>query len=79
MPGVPQPPGRGATCEGGSRCLRAAAALWVDARAREELLAPTCLRIELWLRTLSDALAPELRREWSGLRELFPRNRQGRG
>ena len=28
------------------------------------------LRIEGWLRTLSDALAPELRREWSGLREV---------
>jgi aspartate/methionine/tyrosine aminotransferase/phosphoenolpyruvate carboxylase len=137
------------------RCQRAAAALWVDARTREELVAPTCLfameylrylaedseswdetkehesqttreeeliretssvafaalcterpgdrwpvlqtlvdaedasrlllareltleekrefvdlRIEGWLRTLSDALAPELRREWSRLREL---------
>jgi aspartate/methionine/tyrosine aminotransferase/phosphoenolpyruvate carboxylase len=28
------------------------------------------LRIEGWLRTLGDALAPELRREWSRLREL---------
>jgi aspartate/methionine/tyrosine aminotransferase/phosphoenolpyruvate carboxylase len=137
------------------RCLRAAAALWVDARPREELIAPTCLfameylrylaedseswdetkehesqttreeeliretssvafaalcaerpgdrwpvlqtlvdaedasrlllareltleekrefvdlRIEGWLRTLSEGLAPELRREWSRLREL---------
>ena len=137
------------------RCLRAAAALWVDARTREELIAPTCLfameylrymaedseswdetkehesqttreeeliretssvafvalcserpgdrwpllqtlvdaedasrlllareltleekrefvdlRIEGWLRTLPDTLAPELRREWSRLREL---------
>ena len=137
------------------RCLRAAAALWVDARAREDLVAPTCLfameylrylaedseswdetkehesqttreeeliretssvafaalcaerpgnrwpvlqtlvdaedasrlllareltleekrefvdlRIEGWLRTLADALAAELRREWSRLREL---------
>jgi aspartate/methionine/tyrosine aminotransferase/phosphoenolpyruvate carboxylase len=137
------------------RCQRAAAALWVDARAREELIAPTCLfameylrylaedseswdetkehesqttreeeliretssvafaalcserpgdrwpvlqtlvdaedasrlllareltleekrefvdlRIEGWLRTLPDTLAPELRREWSRLREL---------
>lgn len=139
----------------GRRCLRAAAALWVDARTREELIAPTCLfameylrylaedseswdetkeheshttreeeliretssvafvalcserpgdrwpllqtlvdaedasrlllareltleekrefvdlRIEGWLRTLPDTLAPELRREWSLLREL---------
>jgi aspartate/methionine/tyrosine aminotransferase/phosphoenolpyruvate carboxylase len=137
------------------RCQRAAAAVWVDARTREELVAPTCLfameylrylaedseswdetkehesqttreeelvretssvafaalcaerpgdrwpilqtlvdaedaarlllareltleekrefvdlRIEGWLRTLSDTLAPELRREWSRLREL---------
>jgi len=137
------------------RCVRAAAALWVDARTREELIAPTCLfameylrylaedseswdetkehesqttreeeliretssvafvalcaerpgdrwpvlqtlvdsedasrlllareltleekrefvdlRIEGWLRTLEAALASELRREWSGLREL---------
>ena len=137
------------------RCQRAAAALWVDARTREELIAPTCLfameylrylaevseswdetkehesqttreeeliretssvafvalcserpserwpllqtlvdaedaprlllareltieekrefvdlRIEGWLRTLPDTLAPELRREWSGLRSL---------
>ncbi len=137
------------------RCLRAAAALWVDARTREDLVAPTCLfameylrylaedseswdetkehesqttreeeliretssvafvalcaerpgnrwpvlqtlvdaedasrlllareltleekrefvdlRIEGWLRTLSETLAPELRREWSRLREL---------
>jgi aspartate/methionine/tyrosine aminotransferase/phosphoenolpyruvate carboxylase len=137
------------------RCLRAAAALWVDARTREELVAPTCLfameylrymaedseswdetkehesqttreeeliretssvafvalcserpgdrwpllqtlvdaedasrlllareltleekrefvdlRIEGWLRTIPDTLAPELRREWSRLREL---------
>jgi hypothetical protein len=28
------------------------------------------LRIEGWLRTLSDTLAPELRSEWSRLREL---------
>ncbi len=137
------------------RCLRAAADLWVDARVREDLVAPTCLfamlylrfiaeeadswdqpkeheslttreeellrqtgsgafaalcserpddrwsvlqtmadaeeasllllareltieekrefvdlRIEGWLRTLPDALARELRREWSALREL---------
>jgi phosphoenolpyruvate carboxylase len=137
------------------RCQRAAAALWVDARTREELIAPTCLfameylrylaedseswdetkehesqttreeeliretssvafvalcaerpgdrwpvlqtlvdaedasrlllareltleekrefvdlRIEGWLRTLPETLAPELRREWSRLREL---------
>jgi aspartate/methionine/tyrosine aminotransferase/phosphoenolpyruvate carboxylase len=137
------------------RCQRAAAALWVDARSREELIAPTCLfameylrylaedseswdetkehesqttreeeliretssvafaalcserpgdrwpalqtlvdaedatrlllareltleekrefvdlRIEGWLRTLPDTLSPELRREWSRLREL---------
>jgi hypothetical protein len=137
------------------RCQRAAAALWVDARTREELIAPTCLfameylrylaedseswdetkehesqttreeeliretssvafvalcserpgdrwpllqtlvdaedasrlllareltleekrefvdlRIEGWLRTIPDTLAPELRREWSRLREL---------
>ena len=137
------------------RCQRAAAALWVDARTREELIAPTCLfameylrymaedseswdetkehesqttreeeliretssvafvalcserpgdrwpllqtlvdaedaprlllareltleekrefvdlRIEGWLRTIPDTLAPELRREWSHLREL---------
>jgi aspartate/methionine/tyrosine aminotransferase/phosphoenolpyruvate carboxylase len=137
------------------RCQRAAAALWVDARPREELVAPTCLfameylrylaedseswdetkehesqttreeelvretssvafaalcaerpgdrwpvlqslvdaedaarlllareltleekrefvdlRIEGWLRTLPDTLAPELRKEWSRLREL---------
>jgi aspartate/methionine/tyrosine aminotransferase/phosphoenolpyruvate carboxylase len=137
------------------RCQRAAAAVWVDARTREELVAPTCLfameylrylaeeseswdetkqhesqttreeeliretssvafaalcaerpgdrwpvlqtlvdaedaprlllareltieekrefvdlRIEGWLRTLSDTLAPELRREWARLREL---------
>jgi len=137
------------------RCQRAAAALWVDARTREELIAPTCLfameylrylaedseswdetkehesqttreeeliretssvafvalcaerpgdrwpvlqtlvdaedasrlllareltleekrefvdlRIEGWLRTLTDTLSPELRREWSRLREL---------
>ncbi|HET9693163.1 MAG TPA: phosphoenolpyruvate carboxylase, partial [Steroidobacteraceae bacterium] len=137
------------------RCLRAAAALWVDARARHDLVEPTCLfamqylrymaedseswdetkehesqttreeelvretssvafaalcserpgdrwpvlqsmvdaedaprlllareltleekrefvdlRIEGWLRTLPDALARELRREWSRLREL---------
>jgi aspartate/methionine/tyrosine aminotransferase/phosphoenolpyruvate carboxylase len=137
------------------RCQRAAAALWVDARVREDLVAPTCLfameylrylaedseswdetkehesqttreeelvretssvaftalcaerpgnrwpvlqtlvdaeeasrlllareltleekrefvdlRIEGWLRTLADVLAPDLRREWSRLREL---------
>ena len=137
------------------KCQRAAAALWVDARAHEELIAPTCLfameylrylaedseswdetkehesqttreeeliretssvafvalcserpgdrwpilqtlvdaedasrlllareltleekrefvdlRIEGWLRTLAETLAPELRREWSRLREL---------
>jgi hypothetical protein len=28
------------------------------------------LRIEGWLRTLPDPLSRELRREWSGLREL---------
>jgi hypothetical protein len=139
----------------GRRCQRAAAALWIDARPREELTSPTCLfameylrylaedseswdetkehesqttreeeliretssvafaalcaerpgdrwpvlqtlvdaedaprlllareltleekrefvdlRIEGWLRTLSDDLAPELRRDWSRLREL---------
>lgn len=137
------------------RCQRAAAALWIDARPRQELVAPTCLfameylrylaedseswdetkehesqttreeelvretssiafaslcaerpgdrwpvlqalvdaedaarlllareltleekrefvdlRIEGWLRTLADSLAPELRREWARLREL---------
>ena len=139
----------------GRRCQRAAAALWIDARPRQELIAPTCLfameylrymaedseswdetkehesqttreeelvretssiafaplcaerpgdrwpvlqalvdaedaarlllareltleekrefvdlRIEGWLRALADPLAPELRREWSRLREL---------
>ena len=36
------------------RCLRAAAALWVDARVRDELVAPTCLFAMLYLRFLAD-------------------------
>ena len=36
------------------RCLRAAAALWVDARTREELVAPTCLFAMQYLRYLAD-------------------------
>jgi hypothetical protein len=36
------------------RCLRAAAALWVDVRVREELIAPTCLFAMLYLRYLAD-------------------------
>ena len=36
------------------RCLRAAAALWVDARAREDLVAPTCLFAMEYLRYLAE-------------------------
>jgi len=36
------------------RCLRAAAAVWADVRAREELVAPTCLFAMLYLRYLAD-------------------------
>ena len=36
------------------RCQRAAAALWVDARAREELIAPTCLFAMEYLRYLAE-------------------------
>jgi hypothetical protein len=36
------------------RCLRAAAALWVDARVRDELVAPTCLFAMLYLRFIAD-------------------------
>jgi len=36
------------------RCLRAAAALWVDARPREELVAPTCLFAMEYLRYLAE-------------------------
>ena len=36
------------------RCLRAAAALWVDARVREELVAPTCLFAMLYLRYVAE-------------------------
>ncbi len=36
------------------RCLRAAAALWVDARVREELVAPTCLFAMLYLRFMAE-------------------------
>ncbi|MFI5180097.1 MAG: phosphoenolpyruvate carboxylase [Thermoanaerobaculia bacterium] len=36
------------------RCLRAAAALWVDARVREEIVAPTCLFAMLYLRYVAD-------------------------
>jgi aspartate/methionine/tyrosine aminotransferase/phosphoenolpyruvate carboxylase len=36
------------------RCLRAAAALWVDVRARDELTEPTCLFAMLYLRYLAE-------------------------
>jgi aspartate/methionine/tyrosine aminotransferase/phosphoenolpyruvate carboxylase len=36
------------------RCLRAAAALWVDARPRPDLLAPTCLFAMQYLRYLAE-------------------------
>jgi hypothetical protein len=36
------------------RCLRAAAALWVDARTPEELLAPTCLFAMQYLRYMAE-------------------------
>jgi len=36
------------------RCLRAAAALWVDARTREELVAPTCLFAMQYLRYVAE-------------------------
>ncbi len=36
------------------RCLRAAAALWVDVRVREELVAPTCLFAMLYLRYMAE-------------------------
>jgi hypothetical protein len=36
------------------RCLRAAAALWVDARVREDLVAPTCLFAMLYLRYVAE-------------------------
>ena len=36
------------------RCLRAAAAVWADVRAREELVEPTCLFAMLYLRYLAD-------------------------
>ena len=36
------------------RCLRAAAALWVDAKVREDLVAPTCLFAMLYLRFLAE-------------------------
>ncbi|HXY42460.1 MAG TPA: phosphoenolpyruvate carboxylase [Vicinamibacteria bacterium] len=36
------------------RCVRAAAALWVDARTREELVAPTCLFAMEYLRYLAE-------------------------
>ncbi len=36
------------------RCLRAAAALWVDARVREELVDPTCLFAMLYLRYMAE-------------------------
>jgi aspartate/methionine/tyrosine aminotransferase/phosphoenolpyruvate carboxylase len=36
------------------RCLRASAALWVDARTREELVAPTCLFAMEYLRYLAE-------------------------
>jgi aspartate aminotransferase len=36
------------------RCLRAAAALWVDARVREDLVAPTCLFAMLYLRFIAE-------------------------
>jgi aspartate/methionine/tyrosine aminotransferase/phosphoenolpyruvate carboxylase len=36
------------------RCLRAAAAVWVDARTREDLVAPTCLFAMEYLRYLAE-------------------------
>ena len=36
------------------RCLRAAAALWVDARTREDLVAPTCLFAMQYLRYVAE-------------------------
>ncbi|HYK88958.1 MAG TPA: phosphoenolpyruvate carboxylase [Acidobacteriota bacterium] len=36
------------------RCLRAAAALWVDVRVREELVEPTCLFSMLYLRYMAE-------------------------
>jgi aspartate aminotransferase len=36
------------------RCQRAAADLWIDARVREELIAPTCLFAMLYLRFLAE-------------------------
>ncbi len=36
------------------RCQRAAAALWVDARVRDDLVAPTCLFSMLYLRFLAE-------------------------
>jgi N-succinyldiaminopimelate aminotransferase len=36
------------------RCLRAAAALWVDARARPDLVAPTCLFAMQYLRYMAE-------------------------
>jgi len=36
------------------RCLRAAAALWVDVRVREELVEPTCLFAMLYLRYMAE-------------------------
>jgi phosphoenolpyruvate carboxylase len=36
------------------RCLRAAAALWVDVRVREELVEPTCLFVMLYLRYMAE-------------------------
>jgi aspartate/methionine/tyrosine aminotransferase/phosphoenolpyruvate carboxylase len=36
------------------RCLRAAAALWVDARSRQDLLAPTCLFAMQYLRYMAE-------------------------
>jgi aspartate/methionine/tyrosine aminotransferase/phosphoenolpyruvate carboxylase len=36
------------------RCLRAAAALWVDARMRQELVAPTCLFAMQYLRYMAE-------------------------
>ncbi len=36
------------------RCLRAAAAVWADVRAREELVAPTCLFAMLYLRYVAE-------------------------
>ncbi|NJD31117.1 MAG: aminotransferase class I/II-fold pyridoxal phosphate-dependent enzyme [Gammaproteobacteria bacterium] len=36
------------------RCLRAAAALWVDARARDDLVAPTCLFAMQYLRYMAE-------------------------